>query len=221
MHAISKRTIRSASLIATVLLACVATFGQANSSPEGSDKPAARSSSLPQDKHEGLSVSADSYTESGRAKERFGKANPLPVGILPVEIFLRNETLQPIRLNLETVQLVVHFQGGHDQEIDWLAVEDVAGAIAHPGGPPVPKQRRFPIGIPSSSDSKTDKIAAILKPFLLDADILPPMSTVHGFLFFDLSRDMSLAGNATLYVPDVKNIPTSKQLMFFEVPLGK
>jgi hypothetical protein len=47
------------------------------------------------------------------------------------------------------------------------------------------------------------------------------MATIHGFLYFDLSRDMSLAGASVLYVPDAVVIPGNKPLMFFEVPLAK
>jgi hypothetical protein len=61
----------------------------------------------------------------------------------------------------------------------------------------------------------------ILKPLLLDVDVVPPMGVIHGFLFFDLNHDLSIADTASLYVPDVTNVPSNKQLMFFEVPLGK
>ena len=47
------------------------------------------------------------------------------------------------------------------------------------------------------------------------------MATIHGFVFFDLNGDLSLAAKASLYVPDVATIPSNKALMFFEVPLGK
>ncbi len=61
----------------------------------------------------------------------------------------------------------------------------------------------------------------ILSPLALDGDIVAPMATVHGFLFFDLDRDMSLANTSILYVPDAAVIPGNKPLMFFEVPLAK
>jgi hypothetical protein len=60
----------------------------------------------------------------------------------------------------------------------------------------------------------------VLKPLALDADVVPPMGVIHGFLFFDLDRDMSLASSASLYVPDVSIAPSQKVLMFFQVPLG-
>jgi hypothetical protein len=175
---------------------------------------------LPSDRHNGVTVSAKPCTDPEIAKEKFGKANPLPLGILPVEVFLQNETSSPLRIDLSTVQLSIR-AGGHSQDIEWLTVREVATAVAHPHGPPAPHQPRLPsIGVPTGADTKADKLVAILQPLLLDADVLPPQSMLHGFLFFDLNRDLSLAEDASLYVPNVSSIPGNKPLMFFEVPLS-
>ena len=55
----------------------------------------------------------------------------------------------------------------------------------------------------------------------LDADVVPPMGALHGFLYFDVNNEMSLADTAILYVPDVTVVATKKTLMFYEVRLGK
>lgn len=205
-------------LLAFSLLVSDAAAAQSNPSPASPSHP---SVSLPQDRHEGMTISADSYADSNRAKDKFGKANPVPVGILPVEVFLSNETAQPIRINMETIQLTVHFDSGRQEAVDWLPVEEVARAVAHPHGPPAPKQPRFPIGVQTGADKKTDQVADILRPFALDADIVPPLATLHGFLFFDLNHEMSIADHSSLYVPNVTNVSAKKPLMFFEVLLGK
>jgi len=206
------------SLFAIVLFACGASFPQANSSPEAAAHAA---SSLAQDRHEGLAISADPYTDTGRAKARFGKANPIPVGILPVEVFITNETPQPIRINMETIQLTVHYDNGRQEGVDWLPIGEVAKAIAHPHGPAAPKQPRFPIGVQTGADKKVDELTEILRPYGLDVDVIPPLGKLHGFLFFDVNHDLSLAERSSLYVPDVTNEPAKKPLMFFEVGLGK
>jgi len=229
---------RSISVFAAALLACGSAFAQSDSGPmpppapaqssgaapaatQTPAAPAPKSGSLPQDRHEGMTVSADPYTQPERAKSKFENANPLPAGILPVEVFLHNETTKPFRIDMETIQLVVHMKDGSEQNVDWMQAEEVASAVAHPKGPSAPQQRRFPLGIGSTSDSKTEKLAEILKPLALDADVVPPMGTLHGFLFFNLSHDLSLAEGASLYVPDVTEVPGKKALMFFEVVFGK
>jgi hypothetical protein len=203
-------------LLATMYLVCASTFAQSNA--PSTDAHPARAHS---DQHEGMSVSADPYSDAERSKEKFGKADPLPAGILPVEVVLRNETDQPIRIDMSTIQLVVRPHDGARQDIDRLTTVEVAAAIAHPEGPAPPKAPRFPVGIPrSGTDKKVEKLADFLRPLSLDADVVPPMGAIHGFLFFNLSHNMSLAGTASLYLPDATVIPSKKALMFFEVSLG-
>jgi hypothetical protein len=167
-----------------------------------------------------MDVAVVAYTDNELAKEKFGKANPIPAGILPIEVTLRNETTKPIRVELSTIQLEVNNDYGR-QDIDWLSAEQVADAIAHPNGPPPPQVRRFPVGIPlPSNDKKTEKLAEILRPLSLDADVIPPMATIHGFLFFNMDHKIFHVENSSLYIPDVKFIPSNQPLIFFEVPLG-
>lgn len=214
---------RIASLLAAMFLACASASAQSKPS-SGNAAPSATHAeeSLPHDRHSGMSVSADPYTNPERAKDKFGKANPLAVGILPIEVVMRNETNEPIHIDLSTIQLALRPRGGTLQGIDWLTVQQVASAIAHPKGTPAPQARRLPLGIPlSEKDTKAEKVADTLRPLALDADIVPPTGMIHGFLFFDLGHDFSLLANASLYVPDVVSMESKKPLIFFEVPLGK
>jgi hypothetical protein len=208
------------SLLAATLLAATLASGQAGSPASNNVTPAGDPAALAHDQHEGLNVSVDPYIDTERAKKKFGKADPLPVGILPVEVFLKNELDQPIRIDLSTIQLEVRPPEGNRQEVDFLSAEEVAKDIVHPAGAATPSTRRFPpIGIPSSGDKKVDSMAEILKPLTLDADIVPPKGMIHGFLFFNLSHDMSLAAHSSLYIPNAMVVPSNKALMFFEVSL--
>jgi hypothetical protein len=204
-------------LVAGLLLAVGVVFGQ---SSQSAPQPAQNAAALPQDTHEGVTLSVDAYTRVSRGKEKFGKANPLAVGILPVEVFFKNETELPVKLNMETIQLEVH-SGGSDthQDLDWLDLIEVASAVAHPKGPSEPKVRRFPIGVNVPNDDKRDKMLEILKPLALNSDIIPPAGAIHGFLFFDVAGNIPAPGEATLYVPDLTVATSNKPLMFFEVAL--
>jgi hypothetical protein len=224
-------------LLAAVLLASAAnSLAQSSPAPvapaaPGAVSPAASASATPpakpaaaalsHDEHGGMSVSVNPVTDESRAKDIFGKANPLPAGVLPVEVILRNETPHPIHINLTTVELEVHI---HDerQDVDWLTPVEVANAIAHPDGPPPPKQRRVPvIGVSlPGNNKKVEKLAAILRPLMLDADIIPPLATIHGFLYFNLSHELNQVPSSSLYMPDVVFLPSNEPLIFFEVPLG-
>ncbi|MGA8223564.1 MAG: hypothetical protein WB780_18085 [Candidatus Acidiferrales bacterium] len=212
---------RIPSLAALLILISASAFAQTPRAAGGSTNSSAGKNvaSLPHDHHEGLTISADPYTNVARAKEKFGKANPIEAGFLPVEIFIRNETPQIIKIKIDTIQLDVHFANGSQQEIDWLGPEAVANIIAHPGGSRTPQTRRLPIPLPRN-DKKADKLAEILRPLTLDADVVPPMGMIHGFLYFNVNHDLSLAASSSLYAPDAVVLPANKPLMFFEVPLG-
>jgi len=205
-------------LTAAILIGLTLAYGQVSApDPSGSAQ-----TTLVHDRHEGLDVSADPYTDTERAKNKFGKANPVPAGILPVEVFLRNELDQPIRIDLSTVQLEIRPPEGQRQEIDALDTEEVARAMVHPEGARTPSTRRFPpIGVPSTNDKKVDSMMQNLRPFALDADVVPPNAMIHGFLFFNVSHSLSVASYASLYIPDAMIAPSNKPLMFYEVSLKR
>lgn len=178
--------------------------------------------SLAHDTHGGMTVSAAPLTDNSRAKHIFGKANPLPAGILPVEVFLRNDTAEPIQVGLDTIELDIHYSSGRMESVDSLPPAQVANFILHPhGNPQAPRTRRFPIGMAPMSDKKADQITDILRPLALNSDIVPPMGSIHGYLFFDLQHDLSLVGRSSLYIPDAVIIPSRKPLIFFEVSFAK
>lgn len=199
-----------------LVLPCSAAFAQSSASAQ----PAA-SLALPHDTHEGVTLTADAYPDLARNKEKFGKNNPYEAGILAIDVSLHNDNPTPIRVNVDTIQLEVHLPNSGRQDISWLTAVETADLIAHPKGLSGPSSRRLPGGIPlPAHDKKTDKIADELRPLTLDADIIPPNGTIHGFLFFNLGHQMRLAKTASLYVPDVVTLPASKALLFFEVALA-
>ena len=150
-----------------------AAFGQSAASSPDQNLP--RLFRYRTDQHSGLTVSVDPYTEAARTKDKFGKANPHDVGVLPIEVFLRNDSDQPMRVNLETVQLEVTLKNGVRQEVDWLRAEEVAQLIAHPTGAANPQQKRIPLPLPMKiGDKKVEKLAEVLRPLSLDADVIPP-----------------------------------------------
>ncbi|MGH9740274.1 MAG: hypothetical protein ACRD4X_17060 [Candidatus Acidiferrales bacterium] len=202
-------------LVSFAMLVAVSTPAQTNSSAASEAQ-----ASLPHDQHDGITVSAAPLTNVSRAKHIFGKANPLSAGILPVEVFLRNDTNEPIQVGLDTIALDIHYQNGRMDGVDSLAPAQVAGAIAHPHGPS-PRERRFPIGMGPIGDKKVDRLTDILRPLSLSSDIVPPMGAVHGYLFFDLQHNMSLIDESSLYIPDAVVIPSKKPLIFFEVSFAK
>ena len=175
------------------------------------------------DHHEGLTVSAEPCIDPAKAEQIFGKQNPYKGGILAVEVSFHNETPQPMRLTMNTIRLEIGAPGEIRDKVESLSPRQVARLIVYPAGSPnVGTKRRLPTGLGGPAhDKKVDKLTDELRPFALDADVIPPLATIHGYLFFDVDNDFALVPDAVLYVPDVKVIQGNKPLMFFEIPLGQ
>ncbi len=168
-------------------------------------------------------IAAVPCSDPARAKEIFGSKNPVSAGILPVEVYLRNETDQLIRVDLETLRLDVAVPDGQRDHLEALSVEQVAREILHPAGAGDPDSARkhIPRPIPMPSHDKSqDKLTEKFRPLALETDIIPPHGTIHGYIFFDLGHDFSLLADSTLYVPDVIVVPTHHALTYFELNLA-
>jgi hypothetical protein len=172
------------------------------------------------DQHQNFLVAAIPYSDAKVAKVKLNKIDAIKAGLLPVEVFLRNDTKDPVHVNLNTIQLDIDAPNAQRLHLRRLSLEQAASDIAHPKGPSAPSARRFPpiIGVPLR-DSKQRDMMDRLQPLVFQTDIVPPGKTVHGFLFFDLNHNYDLVPFASLYVPDVKSIASPQALIYFEVPL--
>jgi len=104
------------------------------------------------DRHEGLVIAADPCLDAARSKALFGKKNPYEAGILALDVFIKNETPQPMRINLSTVRLEVPLPDGGSQKLESLQPREVATLVVYPAGAPNPSSgRRLPGGIVVSS----------------------------------------------------------------------
>ncbi len=187
--------------------------------------PQSDPTSLPaRDSHEGLLVAADPYQDAARYKARFGKKNPYDAGILAVEVFFRNDSDKPIRLDLETIRLLLNAPGSDKQRLGPLSAEDVADRILNKGASD-PTARRRPLPVPgrgqkSGHGKQWDELVASLRAGAFEVDLLPPHGTVHGLLFFDIAGRYDWLAYTRLYIPDLKFMTDKKALLFFEVDLA-
>jgi hypothetical protein len=175
------------------------------------------------DAHEGLLVAADPYAQAARAKEKFGKKHPVDHGILPVEVVFRNDNDKPILVELDSIRLLLQPPGGERQQLDAMTMEDVFERMLYKHGPDMSMPRYpLPRTKPKASKSKEYlELESKIRPFALEMSLVPPKTTVRGFLFFYLGRRMDAAQNARLYLPDVKYMHNKQPLFFFEVDLSK
>jgi hypothetical protein len=175
------------------------------------------------DAHQNLLIVADPYVSAGRYKGMFGKKSPYEAGIVAIDVFFRNDNDSPIRLNPDTIELVVSSPGEDRQRLTPLSPEDVADrtVLKTPSNPTVRRRLPFPIGGSNSSKGKEwNEMVSMLRSVALGTAILPPHATVHGFLFFDLNHEFDAIRHSHVFIPDLAFMGSNKALFFFEIDLG-
>jgi len=177
-----------------------------------------------QDQHENLLIAADPYVSASRyEKEQFGKKSPYEAGIIAIDVYFRNDNDAPIRLNLNSMRLVVAPPDMERQQLEALSAEEVTDRTildAHAN----PTIRRLPLPLPGAKSGKGkawDEMATTLRSVALSTDILPPHATTHGFVFFDLDHQFNAIRHSQLYIPDLSFMTNHKALFFFEIELGQ
>jgi hypothetical protein len=181
--------------------------------------------SLPaRDQHQGLLVAADPCAEAACSKQLFGKKHPQEAGLLAVEVVFRNDNDQAIEVAVERIRLVVEPPGGERQRVAPLVVEEVVDRIVNKEkkGPSIGPKAPLPIPRRSSGGRGKDweAVEKAIVAEALEMDVLPPGSTVRGYLFFDLGGRFDLLAHARLYLPELKFVASGESLLFFEVDLG-
>jgi hypothetical protein len=176
------------------------------------------------DAHQDLTIVADPYLNAERyKKEVFGKNSLYAAGIVAIDVYFRNDNNMPIRLNPETIQLVISQPGQDRQRLGLLSPEDVADRTLLKAESNIRAHRPFPFPGPSSNSGHSKdwvEMTTTLRSVALGTDVLPPHATTHGFLFFDLNHDFGAIRNAHLYIPDLAFMTENKALFFFEIDLA-
>lgn len=177
------------------------------------------------DAHQDLTIVADPYVNAERyKKETFGKNSFYAAGIVAIDVYFRNDNDAPIRLNPNTIELVVSEPNQDRQRLGILSPEDVADRTLLTANSNVRVRRPFPFPNPTSGPGHNKEwveMTGALRSVALGTDVLPPHATTHGFLFFDLNHDFGAIHYSHLYIPDLAFMTDHKALFFFEIDLAE
>jgi len=174
------------------------------------------------DTHQNLTVAVDPYLSATRyTKELFGKTSPYEGGMVAIDIYFRNDNDSPIRINLDTIQLMISVPRQDREKLLPLSAEEVADratlkAQANPRASRLP----FPRSASASGKGKAwDEMHSAVRSVMLSTDVLPAHATTHGFLFFDVDHQFDAMRYSSVYVPDLSFMTDNKALLFFEIDL--
>jgi hypothetical protein len=175
--------------------------------------------------HEGLTISAQPWTDAALYKEKFPKKSPFAAGIVAMHVVFRNDSNESMKVSLDHIRLSFQVDEDNRQELQALTPAQVADQVFKPGGKD-PSQSRsripLPAGVPhSGNDKHWTELEQQAENAGVPANVIAPHSTVQGLLYFDLQGQFDLLNGARLYVPDVLVMENNRSLTYFEIDLSK
>jgi len=173
--------------------------------------------------HEGMTISAQPWTNPALYKDKFHKKSPYAAGIVALQVMFRNDSDDSLKVNLERIRLNLTFSEEDHQALNPLTSDQAADVILKPGAKNVARSRfPIPIGGPKvGHDKKWVEVEQELREAGVKASVIAPHSSVQGLLYFDLQNQFDLLNNARLYVPDVVALEKNHGLLYFEIDLSQ
>jgi hypothetical protein len=175
--------------------------------------------------HEGLTISAQPWTDPALYKEKFPKKSPYAAGVLAVQVAFRNDSGESLRVNLERIRLTVLVDSDNRQEVQALTADQLADEVLKPAAKDPTAKRKLPIPVGGGSAGGRDKHWTELQREAQDAgvpsSIVAAHSTVQGLLYFDLQSQFDLLQTAHLYIPEVTAMKGNRALTYFDIDLGQ
>jgi hypothetical protein len=188
----------------------------------GSQRASLKTASL--ETHEGLTISAQPWTDAALYKEKFPKKSPFAAGIVAMQVVFRNDSNESMKVSLDRIRLSFQVDEDHRQELQALTAAQVADEVFKPGGKDPSKSRSripLPVSIPHNNDKHWTELQQQADAAGVPANVIAPHSTVQGLLYFDLQGQFDLLNGAHLYVPDVLVMENNRSLTYFEIELSK
>ena len=157
---------------------------------------------------EGVTIAAQVFESSERARTAFGKVNPYEHGVLPVLVVIENTSGKAIHLGDMTVEYVApdrsRIEATPAEEVQYVYGNRKRKIIQNP----------LPTGGPKISKSKNPLAAFEITSRAFAAKMLPPGDSAHGFVYFQTGH----RNGSKLYVTGLKEAG-GRELFYFEIPL--
>lgn len=222
MRKIYYNSMRSLSGVVPFLAGCLIIAAYVGEQQTGSQRASLKTASL--ETHEGLTISAQPWTDAALYKEKFPKKSPFAAGIVAMQVAFRNDSNESMKVSLNRIRLSFQIDQDNRQELQSLTPAQVADQVLKPGGKD-PSQSRskipLPVSVPhSGKDKHWTELQQQAEAAGVPANVIAPHSTVQGLLYFDLQGQFDLLNGARLYVPDVLVMENNRSLTYFEIELS-
>jgi hypothetical protein len=175
--------------------------------------------------HEGVTITAQPWTDAANYKGKFPKKSPLASGIVAIDTVIRNDSDDSMKVDLEQIRLNVTVSEDNRQALHSLTADDVADLATESKTKDPTETRRSPIPIPKGPKTGRDKHWMEMQKAAAEAavgsSIVAPHHSVQGLLYFDLQGQLDLLNTAHLYIPDIRALEKNHPLVYFEIDLSR
>ena len=177
------------------------------------------------DTHEGMTIGVEPWTQASVYKQKFPKKSPFSGGVVALQMTFKNDSDESIKVDVQSIRLLLLIGEDNRQELSPLTAEDVADTVLLSNNGKDPTQRRNPLPIPVGKPRPSrDKNWVELKDACQNAgvpsSVVAAHSTVVGLVYFDLRSEWDLLQNAKVYLPSLVSMSTRRPLSYFEIDLG-
>lgn len=210
---------RNLAIIVPFLTVTIFSDGRAAQQAQTTMKAAALES------HDGVTISAQPWTDAANYKAKFPKKSPFASGIVAIDTVIRNDSEDSMKVDLEQIRLNVTVSEDNRQALRSLTPDDVADVVTDTKKKDPTATHRSPIPIPTGPKVGRDKHWTEIQKAATDAavsgSVVAPHHSVQGLLYFDLQGQLDLLSTAHLYVPDVRSLEKNHPLVYFEIDLSR
>lgn len=179
------------------------------------------------DSHEGMTVGVDPWTTASRYKQKFPKRSPLSGGVVALDVSFKNDSDKTMKVDLQSIRLLVQVSEDNRQELEPLTPDDVADTVLLKEKVKDPTLRRNPLPIPTTPkpkagrDSKWTELRDACQDAAVPSNVVAAHSTVEGLVYFDIRGEVDLLQTARLYVPNLVTMGDNQPLSYFDIDLGQ
>jgi len=219
---VARRTLVIVPFLATALFLGSSEFIGAFSSQQ----PSSTLRAAAVESHEGVTISAQPWMDSGLYKTKFPKKTPFAAGIVAINTVFRNDSDDSMKVDLEQIRLNVTLDEDNRQALHPMTADDVADVMSDNGKKDPTKTRKLPLPIPSGGpkvgrDKKWTEFQRAAADAGVNSSIVAPHHSVEGLLYFDLQFQNDLLNTAHLYIPDIRALEKNHPLLYFEIDLSR
>jgi hypothetical protein len=166
-----------------------------------------------------VTIAADPYDTKEKLRTAFDIKDLEKLPVLPVHIIVTNEGEDLVSIS----GLDINLLDPNNHSLGPLPIEEVVRVIVTRGRSPSASPRSpgpFPMPQRDSIRGDAFEIETDFRNKALKEDArVPPKSTVSGFVFFQLPDNQKSLAGYKVYIPEVQNLRTRQNLLFFEIEL--